>query len=738
MKTTTTTTIPTTIPTTIITTIFALFAALILIVGCAPITPGGDNSGRTGTGGSSTGTYVAPFDPTVSLEPQRFTNEEQLLAFIRANAGSGGYYRGGEMMLMDAAMVKSSDVATTPTAAMEGGSAGSRAEYSQTNNQVAGVDEADIIKTDGEYIYTVTGTTIFIVKAYPGEDADVVSTITLTSAPQGLFLDGDRLAVLGNFYDQEYFKNLDFIPRQGMTFLTIYDVSDKEDPEVIKEYKYEGSYQQARMADGEIYIIVQSQPVYRDHPTPLYIDGTVVKNVPLDSVRYFPIPYDTTQFTTVHRVAIDHPDETDSVTLTTTWTNTIYMSDKNIYLASTENINEWEIRQEITMRLLEPKISTREQLLIDRIKAADDELLSQQEKKLKIWQVYSDYQSYRMDEEERRELQDQVERETKEEMQKYDALTYTVINKVSLPTLAVQANGRVPGTVNNQFSMDEYDNVLRVATTLSQNGWWRDPMLVESGTDSIGSDVAIMPRRWNWQTTNNIYTLDSDLDVLDTLEGLAEGETIQSARFMADRLYLVTFRQTDPFFVIDLSDPANIRKLGQLKIPGFSRYLHPYDENTIIGIGQDATETGRQRGLKISLFDVSNVEHPEEVAKFVAEGEYSSSTAEYEHKAFLFDKEKELLVIPAYANSYDGSGGKTSYNGAMVFQITKRHITLRGIIDHSDGNQNWGAMVERSLWIEDLLYTKSPHLLRINKIDDLNSVKKITLREGSSGPYPLY
>jgi inhibitor of cysteine peptidase len=200
-------------------------------------------------------------------------------------------------------------------------------------------------------------------------------------------------------------------------------------------------------------------------------------------------------------------------------------------------------------------------------------------------------------------------------------------------------------------------------------------------------------------------------------------------------LYMVTFKQIDPFFVIDLSDPKNIKNLGELKIPGFSRYLHPYDENTIIGLGQEANEkTGSLLGLKVSLFDVKDVNNPKEIAKFVAEGEYSSSAAEFEHKAFLFSKEKDLLVIPV--NSYSWRNNEDSYAGAFVFNITKNEISLRGLIDHSRGQNNYFSGVERSLYIDNILYTKSPGLLRSNKLSDLSSVRNITLE--SEGPYIFY
>jgi len=226
--------------------------------------------------------------------------------------------------------------------------------------------------------------------------------------------------------------------------------------------------------------------------------------------------------------------------------------------------------------------------------------------------------------------------------------------------------------------------------------------------------------------------LDANLNVIGELEGLAETEQIYSTRFMGDKLYMVTFRQVDPFFVIDLSDPTNIRELGELKIPGFSRYLHPYDENTIIGIGQDATETGRTTGLKISLFDVSDFTNPKEIAKYVSDDRYTDSSAMYEHKAFLFSKEKELMVIPIYSYGWEDERGRSrdDYNGALVFKITKDEIELRDLINHAEGwlgGKGYGPQVERSLYIEDLLYTKSPYLLKINELDDLSLVKDVEL-----------
>ncbi|MBU2407001.1 MAG: beta-propeller domain-containing protein, partial [Nanoarchaeota archaeon] len=609
---------------------------------------------------------------------------------------------------MDVAMEESANfkAVAAPTAA---GEAQANIDFSETNIQVAGVDEADIIKTDGQYIYTVTGNTLFIIKAYPGEDAEIVSTIDFKSQPSSLFVNGDKLAVFGNYYDLDFFKKIEFTPRQGMTFFNIYDISDKSDPELVKEYKFEGNYFESRMIDDYVYFVTTTRPEYREiFPTPVIVEDTVVRTVPIRDIFYYPIPYQSAQFANIHAIDIARPSaDLSSKTIAVEGSQNMYMSQNNIFITYTEYINEWEITQKITIDLMIDELTTADQMLVAKIKKTDNEVLSQSEKESKIMQIIQTYVQY-LDPNEQEELQNRIEEKVQIELEKYKYREYTLIHKISVDksVIRIDADGKVPGHILNQFSMDEYKDVFRIATTVSPV-WSRfDKERTES--------------------TNNIYTLNENLEVLDEHEGMAEGEQIYSTRFMGDRLYMVTFRQVDPFFVIDLSNPRNIKELGELKIPGFSRYLHPYDKDTIIGIGRDATEQGRTQGLKISLFDVSDVENPKEIAKFVTDEKYAQSTAEFEHKAFLFSKEKELLVIPVYSYDYRWDGENTQgYNGAMVFKITKDDIDIRGIVDHSMArgtSRYYGQLVERSLYIEELLYTKSPTLLRINNIDDLDSV----------------
>lgn len=674
------------------------------------------------------------FDPNAELAAKNFASEAELADFIKQNSGGSDYYTRGMRgsVMTEAAMEKAASVTSVSGSAEASAAAPTvSSDYSKTNVQVENVDEADIIKTDGEYIYTISGNTIFIVKAYPGEDAEIVSTIKFKDSPSGIFIDNDHLAVFGNFYDLDFFKGMDFQPRQGMTFFNIYDISDKENPKLVREYKFEGSYFQARMTGDYVYFVTTTGISYDGpRPMPMMIDGTTVKAMPVSSIYYYPIHYQSVQFANIHAIDLADPEkDIKSKSIAVESSQNMYMSEDNIYITYTEYINEWELRNKIMIDLMIDKVTPADKAVIEKIKETDNDVLSQQEKEAKILQIIETYAQF-MPESEQNDLNDRVDEELQKKLEEYEYMEFTIINEVSINKgdIEIAANGKVPGHIMNQFSMDEdTDGTFRIATTLSQR--WS---YISKGSRT--------------ESSNNVFALDGNLRILSSLKDLAEGEQIYSTRFIGERLYMVTFRQVDPFFVIDLSNPKDIKELGKLKIPGFSRYLHPYDDNTIIGIGRDASESGRTGGLKISLFDVSDVENPKEVAKFVTDERYAQSTAEYEHKAFLFSKEKDLLVIPAYSQTWKPwrddvmptIRSEEDYNGAMVFRITKDEIIMRGIIDHSmSKSDNYGSLVERSLFIDGLLYTKSPSLIRINKIEDLSKVKNVDL-ESNNSPYPVY
>jgi inhibitor of cysteine peptidase len=668
-------------------TIIILILGLIILGGCMPI---------------NNINYKENFDPNVEIKATKFSSDSELSSFLKERQSS--YERGYEVM--DGLLRSTIDLETAAPRELADKSTKEVKDFSQTNVQVEGIDEADIIKTDGNYIYIVQGDTLFIVETNNHDDAKIIYTETFKNNPQYIFVNDNKLAVMGYVQDSDFLKTLTFSPTRGLSFMNIYDITNKENPKLEKEFKFDGNIFQSRMKGDYMYVVTNTYNTYTN-PRPIIMDGR--REIPIQDIYYFNIPYNNPNFVNIYSININNFNfETKSVVMDTL--ENLYMSDDNIFISHTQNINEYEFRQEIMIDLIKPMLVPSDIKRIEKIENTDDDILNKYEKQAKIMEIIQAYYSM-LNYEEQRELEKEIEKKVKEKLEEYEYMQYTVIHKINInrENINIDVTGKVPGRLLNQFSMDEHNGILRVGTTV--DGQWNNF------------------KKERTLSTNHVFTLDNNLKIIGSLNDLAEDESIYSTRFIEDRLYMVTFRQIDPFFVIDLSDPKNIKNLGELKIPGFSRYLHPYDEDTIIGIGQEADEnTGRQLGLKISLFDVSDVSDPKEIVKFIAEGEYSSSAAEYEHKAFLFSKEKNLLVIPV--NSYTWRNQAEGYAGAFVFNISKDDIHLRGLIDHSRGQQ-YPQGVERSLYIDNILYTKSFGLLRSNDLNDLSSVRNITLESES-------
>ena len=299
-----------------------------------------------------------------------------------------------------------------------------------------------------------------------------------------------------------------------------------------------------------------------------------------------------------------------------------------------------------------------------------------------------------------------VQQEISKQMEK------TVIHKISINNgnIDYQASGEVPGYVLNQFSMDEYNGYFRIATTTGN---------------------------WNVETLNHVYVLDVGLNIVGKVEDLAHGERIYSVRFMGDKVYMVTFRQVDPLFVIDLTNPSSPAVLGYLKVNGVSDYLHPYDETHVIGVGQDATDQGRVKGIKLSLFDVSDFANPKEVSKYVIGTSGTYSSALYDYKAFLFDKEKQLLVIPISTTNYlnDQQFSQPEYwQGAYVFNIDLTNgFVLKGNVTHANETYNatyyydYNSQITRSLYMDSVLYTVSNNMVKANSLIDLSEISRVLL-----------
>jgi hypothetical protein len=245
-----------------------------------------------------------------------------------------------------------------------------------------------------------------------------------------------------------------------------------------------------------------------------------------------------------------------------------------------------------------------------------------------------------------------------------------------------RSSGEVPGYVLNQFALSEYKGVLRVATTDSPE-WWPG---------------ATAPKIQSYVST--LKESAGALLPLGRVRGIGVGERIQGVRFIDAAGYVVTFRQVDPLFTIDLSKPNDPRVAGELKLLGYSAYLHPVGAGMLLGVGQDATDQGRQLGTQLSLFDVSNLAHPARLAQRRI-GSNASSEVEYDHHAFLYWPATKLAVIPVdiFGN------GSNQFTGAIGFRVKPTAIDEVGRVVHDSAQ--YPVAIRRSLVVGDRLFTIS-------------------------------
>ena len=549
---------------------------------------------------------------------------------------------------------------------------GKSVDYSETNVQVEGVDEPDIVKTDGQYLYILSNSKIYIIIVNPAESAELLSIISFDEDIyiNSFFINKNRLIAFGmsNRYPvdngekrSEYEYNYLYWNGISTTMINIFDISDKDDPILDKNIEIDGYFYDARMIANFVYIIANENIGY------VYsrFDENISINIPKikinDNNRYIS-PEDIYYVNSsesiesmTHIISIDiYGNKVDGKSFLLGNSQNLYVSNNNIFLACQEN---------------------------------------------RYCYSYLEGTNY-------------------EES--------TIIHKISIIDGNIEyiAKGKIPGLPLNQFSMDEYDGFFRIATHI-----WTD-------------------------STTNLYILDGKMNRVSEIEGIAPGEWMHSARFMSDRAYIVTFKKVDPFYTIDVSDPYNPQILGILKIPGYSDYLHPFDENHIIGIGKDTVEAlggdfSWYQGLKIALFDVSDFNNPIVESEVIIGDRGTDSPVLYEHKAILFDREKKLLVLPVtlceisekVKTQYYQDPGRTygtfTFQGAYVYGLSLEDgFELKGRITHMDDDFSdsyqwyWGSSstdIIRSLYIDDILYTISNNMVMMNNLNDLNEINTLVL-----------
>jgi inhibitor of cysteine peptidase len=669
---------------------------------------------------------------------KKFNNVNELRNFLNVSRYNinGGY---GSLNLF-APLALNSSTETSGLSSSDsfgaefGTSAKSADSYSQSNVQVAGVDEGDLVKTDGKFIYALSGNNINIIKSTPANEAGVVNTIKLDSSPNGLYIDNEKLVVYGND------SNISKLPvykkfrrHSGYSYLKVYDIKDRSNPKLLRDLKFEGQYSNSRLINGYLYYVttMHNYAIMYDFVLPKIIEnGQVIsseKNTGrfrFPNIYYFDMPYSVYNFVTVSAINVRDNNKPLSTEVYVMPNNqNMYVSEKNIYLTYTKYVSEFDIILPVLKGLVYDKLDQTDRDYISKIEQVDNSIISESEKQTKTYLVLAGYMESLTDEEQV-DLQKKWKAEIKK---KYDdlgkELEKTVIQKIAIngEKLSYKGSGQVAGQVLNQFSMDEQGDFFRIATTKNQT--WSS-MMDNSDTSSY----------------NNLYILDNDLKVAGALEKMAETERIYAVRFMQNRAYMVTYRNTDPLFVIDLSDNKNPKVLGELKIPGYSAYLHPFDDTTLIGVGKqtEASNSGAvlEKGLKISLYDVADVKDPKEIALYIMGGRGSNSEVLGDHKAFLFSRDKNLLALPVYLTkeTTDNSWGEFDFSGAAIFEIDKTNIMLKGKISHTDDRldteldryMNNGVPVRRILYINDDLYTLSAEMMKINSMSNLNEIKKIT------------
>jgi uncharacterized secreted protein with C-terminal beta-propeller domain len=570
--------------------------------------------------------------------PKRFSSQEELELFVKqaTTTYNDYYYVGGFAEMVGGSWSGTFTLASADFESLD---------YSTTNIQVEGVDEPDIVKTDGEHLYVVSNGEVAVLKAYPGEDAQILSRISVEHYVSEIFVSGSRLILFER-------------PPLGGFNVHIFDISSRSSPAYVTNVSISGRLVDSRMIDEFVYVIASQGVKYYAMGEytvrlPAISSGNSTYTVEPGDICFFDEPAPSFVYTTIVSISIDTEEVSYGVFLTDS-AGEVYVSQKNVYLASL-------------------------------------------------------YYSYWFGDPENGRSE------------------ATTVHKISIQGDVIEyvARGEVPGRINDQFSMDEHEGYFRIASTEGYLG------------------------RMTSDSNNHVFVLNQNLVIVGRLENLAPGEKIYSSRFMGDRCYLVTFKKVDPFFVIDLSIATSPKVLGKLKIPGYSDYLHPYDENHIIGLGKETVEAedgdfAWYQGVKLSLFDVTDVTNPVELSKYVIGDRGTTSEALSDHKTFMFSRANNLLIIPITLAKIDpdkypdgippNARGDIVWTGACVFSLTlEGGFEPRGGISHSDDNSVgdywvWSSYrVRRSLYIEEFIYTISESLVKINRMDDLSLVKTLAL-----------
>ena len=695
---------------------------------------------------------------------------------VRLDQESYYHWIGGPWMWREGGVMFGDDVAVAESAADDGGSNSApesrEGEFSGTNNQEAGVDEADFLKTDGFHIYMLNGQSLVIMDVPEFGQIGLSSEMEIEGSPLQMMIDGDKLVIASMIYawnlpEDHPLRDLlieevqwgegketyTYYRTQNLVKYTIVDISDRTAPEVDRELYIEGYYHTARMVDGTVRSVTHNYANF-------------------DGLRYWvDLPSEYWEIENEEdRIAawqfhlqetIQHnQDVINGLTLADFAPQMYEMTESGIaslpitsedcseFAASTDSVSKG-FTSIITFQLLDSDV----EMEVDHIASswvhvyASQDMLILAEPANDWWWFW---QNTDFD----------------------DATNIHAFDISDTTTTTYVASGRIDGTVEDQFSISEYNGVIRVATTEDAWGrWW-----LEGTEEWTGPSNNVFTLEVSESCTCTSYftyagetmcsvsecTVDSpELIPLGHIGDIAPDERIWSARFVGDRAYLVTFETIDPLWVIDLSDPTNPTILGELEVPGVSTYIHPVDENTLLTIGIGPGEDGL--GLdwsmtQISLFDVSDPTNPTLADSLPLSPAYTDencddvrtcgwswswSEATYEHKAFTYWAPENLLAVPlsTYRYTYDIDGGYGYEYVSMLklINVDAENLSLseHGEVDHSpfynndDSDVHWwfsySTNIRRSIFMGDYVYAFSALGVTIHSTSDLNPIQELDI-----------
>ena len=570
---------------------------------------------------------------------------------------------------------------SSPGGAEDGAGA---SDFTTTNVQEPGVDELDLVKTDGRHLFVAQNHALWIVDAWPPDATTLVGSLDLGAEPHGLFRSGD-LALVPSWSVSESFAP-DTRPATGIDLV---DVADPTAPRLVRSLQVDGFLVGARLVDGHAFVVLSS---------PLDLPAEVWELAWRSDLGLPELPPDATE---EQRETVAEEARTLLRPLVADIFAELAVEGLLPTMTDSAGPAPGERRPLLTCDSLLAPADTASYAALTVLHldlGAEDPLTAPLQATGLLAEGFTVYAAARS----LYVAQGSWWWWGRGELDMTSAVHKFSLDPEAEEPVRYAATGEVDGWLLNQFSMSEHAGNLRVASTAVD---WR------RGTDADGTKDGSM-----------VTVLRDDgrggLQTVGRVSGIAPGEQIYAARFLGDVGYLVTFRQVDPLHTLDLSDPAAPRMVGELEVPGYSAYLHPVEGGRLLAVGMDGTPEGVLTGLAVSLFDVSDLAAPRLIDRYTLDGsehQWSWSEALTDHHAFTFHR--DVLSIPAYlAQAGEGSG----FSGLLVLAVDGQEgISEIGRVGHDDlaPGGGWVAM-RRSVYMEDALYSISSAGLKVNDLHD--------------------